>query len=324
MKKAFYKVIAQKFIEQLREGTAPFQKKWEPGELVAPYNPLSGTRYKGANFVNLMLQDLSDPRWMTYKQAKDNGLQVKRNEKGSKIIFAKFDTLFTEYNKAGRAIRDANGRIKKVRVALERPVIWMSTVFNATQVKGIEEIKNEPQVWNSHKVLDDLLENSKANIRYDQRSRAFYQPGDDSIHLPPRESFVSQESFYEVALHELAHWTGHPSRLDRGDTGSYGSDGYAREELRAEIASFMLSSKFRLGHTPKSHASYVETWVKILSDTPEEIMQASRDAQKIVTYILGFNLEKDREILKTSELKVEGIESRNDDQKERDDFSIDM
>ena len=114
----------------------------------------------------------------------------------------------------------------------------------------------------------------------------------DKIHLPPRDSFKSADTFYSTALHELSHASGHTSRLDRDLAHPFGSVGYAKEELRAEIASLMIGEALGIGHDPGQHAAYVKSWIQILKDDPKEILRASRDADKITGYVM--DLEKGR------------------------------
>ncbi|EPY00145.1 zincin-like metallopeptidase domain-containing protein, partial [Magnetospirillum fulvum] len=109
-------------------------------------------------------------------------------------------------------------------------------------------------------------------------------PGLDEIHLPPKGAFVGQEAYYATLLHELGHATGHPSRLVR-TFGPFGSELYAREELRAEIASYMLARDLGISHDPSNHASYVESWLKVLRDDKNEIFRAARDAETIKSWV---------------------------------------
>jgi len=134
----------------------------------------------------------------------------------------------------------------------------------------------------------------------------------DEIYCPPKENFKrtkhssATENFYSTMFHELSHWTGHESRLDRDLTNSFGSVGYAKEELRAEIASFMLSSQIGVDFDPSNHVAYVASWVKILEDTPKEIFKASSDAGKIVQFVAGMQHEQAQ--TKTQTLSKEAVE----------------
>lgn len=112
-----------------------------------------------------------------------------------------------------------------------------------------------------------------------------YRPSTDSIHLPLKEQFSSAGDYYSTLLHELAHWTGHVSRLNRNLSDPFGSIGYAREELRAEIASMITGSELGIGYDPGQHAAYAASWIQILEDQPLEIFRAAADGEKIHTYL---------------------------------------
>ena len=112
---------------------------------------------------------------------------------------------------------------------------------------------------------------------------------EDAIHLPPKENFDAPDKYYATALHELGHWTGEEKRLNR-EFGPFGSEKYAREELRAEIASWMLGQEIGIGHDPGQHAAYVQSWIQALKEDPYEIVRACRDAEKIKEYV--FDLER--------------------------------
>ena len=141
-----------------------------------------------------------------------------------------------------------------------------------------------------------ILDRSGAKLFHDQGDRAFYRPSTDSIHLPARAQFDSVEAYYAVALHELSHWTGDKSRLDRDLAHPFGSLGYAKEEMRAEIASFMLGEELGVGHDPSNHAAYVKSWIKVLQDDPKELFRASAAAEKIMDYVLDLEIEKEQEV----------------------------
>jgi antirestriction protein ArdC len=167
-------------------------------------------------------------------------------------------------------------------------------VFNAEQIDGLPPLQVQAKApdGDRHARAAAVLAASGADIRHDQSERAFYRPATDRIHLPERDRFQSEDTFYACALHELGHWTGHPTRLGRDLAHPFGSEGYAREELRAAIASLAIGERLGIGHDPGQHAAYVERWVKVLQDDPREILRAARDADKIGGYILG--REKDR------------------------------
>jgi antirestriction protein ArdC len=144
---------------------------------------------------------------------------------------------------------------------------------------------------------EHILKNSGATIRHDQTDRAFYNRSSDSIHLPPKQAFKDAAGYYGTALHELAHWTGHPSRLDRAtlnETYQFGDISYAREELRAELASVFLAAERGIPHEPEQHAAYVGSWIKTLKEDKNEIFRAAHDASRAADFLLA--LERDRSI----------------------------
>ena len=283
VKKLFHERVAESLIEQLKQGTAPWQKPWEPGEpgLFLPINPTTGKRYRGMNVIQLMSQGRTDTRWMTYKQAAAAGWQVRRGERGTSIQFWKFSEEHTK--------SDENGEPVKVTVLLERPKVFYATVFNAEQIDGLPPPEpRKPQQWSAHERAEQIMKASGALIKYAPGSGAFYRLSTDTIHLPERGQFLTADNFYATVLHEVAHSSGHPARLNRDTLGHpFGSEQYAKEELRAEIASMILGDELGVGHDPRQHAAYVGSWIKILQDDPLEIFRAAADAERIQEYVLS-------------------------------------
>lgn len=290
----YYEQIAAKVIEGLRDGTAPFIKPWEAGTLQRPHNPLSGTVYRGANWVSLMMQERDDPRWATYKQAQAAGWQVRKGEKGTPITYFSFTEKVKKKDKEGNLVRDAEGRAVELTLKRDKPIIWTSKVFNAQQMEHVPPLPAFEKQWDEVERIENLLSASEAQIHHDQSDRAFYSSVLDSIHLPPKDQFPKQEYYYETAMHELAHWTGHSSRLDRDMRHPFGSSEYAREELRAELASFMLSQELGLSHGLGRTTSYVESWIQVLERDPKEIVAASKDAETILHYVMQYEQVRDK------------------------------
>lgn len=296
-KKPFHEVVAEKLIEQLKAGTAPWQRPWEPGEpnSMLPMNPTTGKRYKGINAIHLMAQGRSDSRWMTYKQAAAVGAQVRKGEKGTPIQYWKFSEEQTKLDDNGKPVLDAEGKPVKETVMLERPRVFFATVFNGEQIDGLPPIQRKEQTWAAIDRAEHILNASGADLRHGAGDRAFYRPATDSIHLPDKGQFPSADRYYATALHELGHWTGHPSRLNRDLSHPFGSEGYAKEELRAEIASMILGDELGIGHDPGQHAAYVGSWIKVLQDEPLEVFRAAADAEKIRDYVLAFEQKQVQE-----------------------------
>jgi len=296
----FARCLADKLIEQLKAGTAPWQQDWVEGHRSSPYNPTTGKRYRGINILALMATGRIDPRWMTYRQAQAQGWQVRRGEKGTQIQHWIWEEIRTRLGKDGSLELDKDGNPIKDLVRLSRPKVVAAAVFNAGQIDGIPGLEPVPRLeWNPMDKAEKLLRASQAKIEHSQVGGAFYRVGTDTIHLPVRERFSEAAAYYAVALHELGHWTGHPDRLNRDLGHPFGTEGYAREELRAEIASMIMGPELRIGYDHRQHAGYVDHWVKILTDTPTEILYAAADAEKISEYIL--TLEQTREVNQTHE-----------------------
>lgn len=297
LKKPFHEVVAERLIEQLKAGTAPWQRPWDAGDPGAymPMNPTTGKRYKGINAINLMAQGRNDSRWLTYKQAAAVGAQVRKGEKGTPVQYWKFSEEQDKLDDNGRPVKDAQGEPVKVTVMLERPRVFFATVFNGEQVDGLPPIQRKEQTWDAIERAENIIAASGAVIHHDGGARAFYRPSTDDIHLPDRGQFPSAANYYGVKLHELGHWTGHGSRLDRDLAHPFGSEEYAKEELRAEIASMIIGDELGIGHDPEQHAAYVGSWIKALEDDPLEIFRASADAEKIHDFVLAFEQKQVQE-----------------------------
>ncbi len=303
-KKPFHQTVAEKLIEQLKAGTAPWQKPWEPGEysVAFPMNPNSGKEYRGINRIFLLMQGYSDPRWMTYKQAVAADAQVRKGEKGTPVQYWKFTEDVEKKDEQGKPVLNADGVPAKMTVQLERPRVFFATVFNAEQIEGLQPLQplqpKTERTWDPSQRAEQILNSSGANIKHVAGNRAFYRPTTDSITLPEPGQFKTAERYYATALHELGHWTGHAARLDRDLSHPFGSEGYAKEELRAEIASLITGGALQLGHDPGQHAAYVGSWIKALNDDPLEIFRAAADAEKIHEFVMSFEqkqtLEQER------------------------------
>lgn len=292
--------VAEKLIEQLQAGTAPWQKPWNGEGLPAfelPYNAVTGNRYKGINTFSLLLAGHEDPRWMTFNQATANDWNVKKGEKASLIQFVKVYDMVAKRDEHGKPILNEEGKPVKINVKLDRPIITSAWVFNADQVDGISNLI-KPDVkelgWSPIERAEQLIASSGAEIMHKQGDSAYYSPARDRITMPIKEQFEASDKYYATLLHELGHWTGHKDRLDRSIMNKFGTEAYAREELRAEIASLLIGQELRIGHDPSQHAAYVESWIKVLKDTPFEIHAAAADAEKIFSYLI--TLEQKREM----------------------------
>ena len=300
----FHEEFANKIIKRLEEGTAPWLIPWTPGQTtLAPHNPASGTVYRGMNRVHLALSGYDDPRWMTLKQANDQGYTILPGSKATPVVYFQFSDEKNKLDNDGNPVLDADGKPEKEKVELDKPIVRFAHVFNAEQVDGIPplQLTDKAYEWEPIEKAENILAASGAAIKHDQSNRAFYRRMEDAIHLPPKENFDAPDKYYATALHELGHWTGDENRLNR-EFGPFGSEKYAREELRAEIASWMLGQEIGIGHDPGQHAAYVQSWIQVLKEDPYEIVRACRDAEKIKEYV--FDLERKKELRQEGPEKV--------------------
>lgn len=297
--KPFSEVVAERLIDALERGVAPWQKPWVPGEphKMLPYNFATKNRYKGINLLVLMGSPYTDTRWLTYKQASELGAQVRAKEKGTMIQYWSFTKSITKKDAEGKPVMGADGKSMKEVVKVSTPSLFTSWVFNAEQIDGLqpEIVREMPEEgWAQLDRAEKLIEASEAKIIHDQHDKAFYRPMTDNVHMPDRSQFPTASAYYAVLFHELGHWSGSASRLKRDLSGSFGSESYAKEELRAEIASMIIGDELGIGHDPDRHAAYVGSWIKSLKEDPLEIFRAASDAEKICRFVMDFenNLEK--------------------------------
>jgi len=294
-KKAFHEQVAENLIEQLKKGVAPWQKPWKPGDLLAvlPMNPATGKRYRGINSLNLMSRAYTDPRWLTYKQAVSLGAQVRKGEKSTLVQYWKFTDERIKTDDNNNPVLNSEGNPIKEQVRLERPRVFYAAVFNAQQMDNLPELDIKAPDWDPLERAEHILQASHAVIHHGEADRAFYRASTDSIHLPHKHQFPTPDRYYATALHELGHWTGHELRLNRDLAHPFGSEGYGREELRAEIASMLLSGELSIGHDPGQHVAYVSSWIKALQEDPTEIFRAAADAEKIQDFVLALSQQQE-------------------------------
>ena len=285
--------------EQIEQGVAPWQKPWTPGEERLPKNIQTDKPYRGGNSIYLSVtqtaKGYSDHRWATYKQIKDMGGQVRKGEKATHVLFYKFDDA-KEKPQPGAPEKPATSPEGKAEKAHTRPpMVRCYAVFNVEQADGLklertdEDREREPE-WKAHQTAERVIQESGVRVVHERGDRAVYNLQTDHVTLPEREQFATANGYYQTALHELGHATGHPDRMDR-DTlkhgvGNFGSVEYAREELRAEMSAMMTGERVGVGHDGSRGAAYVQGWIKALDQDPKEIYKAAADAQKISDYLL--------------------------------------
>lgn len=293
--------ITDRIIEALERGTAPWQRPWG-ATVMRPMNPTTGAGYRGVNFLILSLEGNGrDNRWMTYAQAAKHGWQVRKGEKGRTII----KVIELEQGKSGASEpqqpdTDSADKASERRFALRR-----YTVFNAEQIDGIPPLpesgeKDFEPCERADRVLEALKVKTGLTIMHGG-AEAFYQPKLDLIRLPPKKAFRTAEGYFSVALHEAGHSTGNEKRIGRDLSSRFGTEGYAAEELRAEITSAVLAAELGIPLAQSQehidqHSSYIASWIKVLRDDKMEIFRAAKDAEKICDYLLALEREYSMEM----------------------------
>lgn len=288
--------IANRFIAALQEERIPWHQEWQ--NVIAPYNAVTGRGYRGLNYFWLaciaMDKNYADPRWCTFNQAKDKGWKVIKGEKGTRVEFwSMYDT------KTKKKLTPS--QVKKLRDTLElsefhdrvKPISNVFTVFNGEQLDGIPKLKVENRrLFSTAELIelrDRLLKNMELRLR-EGGNEAFYSPTNDYVNMPMIERFDGAYSYMSTFLHESAHASGAKHRLNRDLSGRFGSESYAKEELRAEIASAFTASatgiKYEQSPTMENHAAYIQNWIKVLENNPNELFAAIKDAEKISDYLL--------------------------------------
>jgi len=274
--------VTNKIIKMLETGVAPWQRPWRSGALQFPRNPTTNKLYRGGNALQLLIvmqeRGHHDPRWVTYRQAETQGWQVRRGERGTGI----------EFWDAKRTDREEHEKVESKPV---RMVHRVYTVFHASQIEGMPEYS--PKSFSGPDVVaagEKILSASGAKIEHDQREQAYYDKRRDEIHLPQRDNFYDAAGYYGTALHELAHWSGAPSRLNRASLQEFkrfGDPAYAAEELRAELASVFLAAERGIPHDASSHAAYVAHWIAALRSDKHELFRAAKEAHQATDFLLA-------------------------------------
>lgn len=275
----FYEKLTNNIIADLQKGAIPWEKPWFVSRAI---NATTGKPYRGVNQLNLAVVsaglslNCADMRFLTFNQAKAKGWNIKKGSKAvAEVVY--FSVIEKEAD---------NTENKQVEDDLIKfPLLKYSSVFHASQVEGIPAPELVPSFdFEPNALSEKIIQASNAKI-VEHSSKAFFSSG-DYIGMPHRDKFKTLEGYYGVLLHELAHWTGHPSRLNRGVFNSFGSEEYAREELVAELASVFLCAETGIEYVSGNHTAYIQGWLKALQNDPLEIKRASAKAMQAVDYLL--------------------------------------
>lgn len=290
--------MVQTIINYIEKDPSKWESGWNSIVSGAQINGKTEKAYRGFNSLYLMViameHGYSDPRWVTFNQAKELGASVKKGEKSVPVVFFE---LYDKLTKKAFENKTVKGMTEEEKTAYLKEnvyaVLKYSSVFNAAQCQNFPELNldaykmSEEERSNQNEMIETIIANSAAPITYDGGNRAYYSPGTDSIHLPVIEAFNSMQDYYATALHEIAHSTGHESRLNRFSTAN-DVDSYAREELRAELACVFMQVEHGIkleGKHIENHAAYLKSWLDETKNDSSVFFKAASDAQKIADYV---------------------------------------
>jgi len=276
--------VTASIIEKLEAGVKPWECAWDRsgGDFAIPCNAKTGDDYHGINIPILWeaaaRKGYTTNLWIGFDQAKKLGGHVKKDEKSTFGVVYKPLVVEDEDNSAGQPDN------KRSRII---PMLKTFYVFNLDQINGLDHLRPEIHdggpIFDPIAVAEDILAKSRAKI-IEGGPRAFYRKSDDVVTLPDRFRFKVAENFYATGLHELGHWTGHESRLDRTWGKRFGDNAYAFEELVAEMASAFLCAKLGL-KGELQHENYIASWLKVLKEDYRALVRAASQAQKAFEYL---------------------------------------
>jgi len=275
-----YEIITNIILTKLEEGTIPWQRPWNTREAI-PRNLLSKKAYQGINAFILGCQHYSSPYWLTFKQCKDLGGNIRKGEQGTPVVYWNW----LEIEEDGE---------------MERKVPFMRyyTVFNVAQCENIpaDKMPTTTKTVNNHmdkiKQCEGIVDTwkDKPEVRHGKQ-QACYMPFSDLVHMPALESFIHSEEYYSTLFHELTHSTGHEKRLNRQgitEIAPFGTPLYSKEELVAEMGAAFLCGFAGIEHaTIDNSAAYIQGWLKKLKNDKKLVIIAATQAQKAANYILG-------------------------------------
>jgi len=274
-----YQIITDRLLTILEAGTVPWRKPWNYGREKGPLNLVSRRHYQGINCFLLACTSYDSPYWLTFRQAQGLGGRVRKGEKGSTVI------LWKIYEKVDPKAEDGKKRL---------PILRYYTVFNAEQCEGITAPAPDVTTWNEHNPIEEaeavILAMPNPPTIEIGGTRACYSPSRDRVRVPDLFRYEKAEEYYSTMFHELAHSTGHSSRLNREgivDHHYFGDQVYSREELVAEMAAAFLCGHTGIENaTIKNSAAYLQSWIRTLRGDKKLAITAGGQAQKAADYIL--------------------------------------
>jgi antirestriction protein ArdC len=283
----FYEDVTNKIIADLEAGCVPWVQPWgtaaAKAPLAMPENAATRRRYSGINVLILwgavIKQGFSSQSWLTFRQALSLGGHIRKGERGTTIVYA---DRFVPHEERKRAIEGGDE-------AQAIPFLKRFTVFNTDQCDGLTADTARAPMPLPHMIepqVEALIRASGVDFRIGG-DKAFYCRSRDYVQVPPPAVYFEPINWHRTALHELAHASGHSSRLNRDLSGAFGTRKYAFEEIIAEIASAFCCASLGIVPTVR-HADYIGSWLKVLREDNRAIVRAASQASKVADYLLGF------------------------------------
>jgi antirestriction protein ArdC len=273
-RQSVYEIITSQILAELEKGVVPWRKPWRT---LPPANLISKKPYRGINTFLLGIAGYGSQYWLTYRQAQALGGNVRRGERGTKIVFWKFNEYETE---------TADGETENRTSAFLR----YYTVFNLEQIEGLKALLALPPA-RPIESAEGVIAGMPNPPAYERGFLACYSPSTDAVTMPSPTAFYSQAEYYSTMFHELVHSTGHAKRLARegfDKPQQFGSESYSREELVAEMGSAMLCGVVGIQQaTIANSAAYHKSWITRLKSDSRLIISAASAAQKAADYIRG-------------------------------------
>ena len=278
---SIYQQITNVILEALKNGEAkkvPWRKPWSGSWI--PRNGLTKRPYNGINSLYLScvadIHGYDSNDWFTYNAAKMSGGHVRRGEKSKAVV--------VYYGQAEKQTGELDPQTG-LEVVATYPVIKFYYVFNRDQTENVPEEQNFILPEDERlQICEDFLQFTDAVIEED-KERACYIPSRDVIQMPSFGSFESQGAYYSVAFHELVHWSGHESRVNRDLSSKFERANYAAEELIAEFGSAYLGAFFQL-EGDLQHPEYIQSWIRMLTEDDKAVFKATSEARKATDWLL--------------------------------------
>src|SRR5580704_9413790 len=295
-KPTLYQEITDKIIAELEAGCVPWVQPWGSSGVNAalglPKNAATGRQYSGINILILWSavaeRGFTGQGWLTFRQALAIGGHVRQGEKGITVVYADRFIPDGERTRAEEAGEEPEAI----------PFLKRFTVFNTDQCADLPaDTGAAAPPPPEHLILpqaEALIRATGADLRIGG-DRAFYVPSADYIQVPPPSAYFEPVNWHRTVCHELGHWTGAESRLNRDMSVDFGSASYAREELVAEMAGAFVCAALGIVPTVR-HADYIGSWLEVLHEENRAIIRAASAASKAADYLLAFR-DRDDEAL---------------------------